>query len=188
MKQLVIFLEERSAKVMLDEFLPRVLPEGVSHRCIPFEGKQDLDKQIGHRLKGWLQPNTAFLILRDQESSNCLVLKESLQQKALVAGRPDTVIRIACHELESWYFGDLQSVGAALQIPKLHQHASSSKYRVPDKIVNPATELDKITHGRYQKVSGSREIGKRLTPSHNTSHSFQVFLKGIDKALASIPN
>lgn len=188
MRQLVIFLEERSAKAMLDEFLPRVLPESVSHRCIPFEGKQDLDKQIGRRLKGWLEPNTAFLILRDQDSSNCLLLKESLLQKAQQAGRPNTVIRIACHELESWYFGDLKSVETALQLPKLHQYASSSKYRVPDKIVNPATELEKITHGHYQKVSGSREIGKHLTPSHNTSHSFKVFLKGIDKALASIPN
>lgn len=54
MSQLVIFLEERSAKAMLDGLLPRILPEGVSYRCVPFEGKQDLDKQIERRLRGWI--------------------------------------------------------------------------------------------------------------------------------------
>lgn len=186
MSQLVIFLEERSAKAMLDGLLPRILPEGVSYRCIPFEGKQDLDKQIERRLRGWIHPATAFLILRDQDASDCQTLKKDLRKKAEKAGRPETIIRIACRELESWYFGDLQAVAEALDLRRLSQHAAKSKYRTPDRIVNPSTELAKITQGLYQKTSGSRAIGKHLVPERNTSQSFQVFLKGIQKALANL--
>jgi len=187
MRQLVIFLEERSAKAMLDGLLPRVIPAGVTYRCIPFEGKQDLDKQIERRLRGWIQPATAFLILRDQDASDCKVLKQGLGQKAANANRPDTVIRIACRELESWYFGDLEAVEKALEIPKLLRHANKRQYRTPDGIVSPSQELEKITSGLYQKTSGSRAIGKYLTPDRNTSASFQVFLQGLEKAIATIP-
>ncbi len=186
MSQLVIFLEERSAKYLLDEFLPRILPEGVAHRCIPFEGKQDLDKNIERRIRGWIAPSTVFMILRDQDHSDCVTLKQSLYTKAEGAGRPDTIVRIACRELESWHFGDLQAVEAALNAQRLQQYASKAKYRYPDRIVSPSSELAKITQGNYQKTSGSRAIGKHLVPVRNTSHSFQVFLKGIEKALSSV--
>lgn len=186
MRQLVIFLEERSAEAMLDGLLPRVLPEGVTYRCICFEGKQDLDKQIERRLRGWIEPATAFLVLRDQDASDCRVLKQGLRQKAENALCPETVIRIACRELESWYFGDLKAVEQALGIPKLQKHAGKKQYRTPDAIVSPSKELDKITSGRYQKTSGSRAIGPLLIPERNTSKSFQVFLQGVDKAIAAI--
>jgi len=186
MRQLVIFLEERSAEAMLQGLLPRILPEGVSHRCVPFEGKQDLDKQIERRLRGWIQPATVFLILRDQDASDCKVLKKALRQKIESAGHPETIIRIACRELESWYFGDLEAVEEALGIPKLQKHAGKKQYRIPDAIVSPSKELEKITSGYYQKTSGSRAIGNFLVPGRNTSHSFQVFLQGIQKALSSL--
>ena len=46
MRELVFFLEEQSAKEMLDSFLPELLDENTRHRCICFEGKQDLEKTI----------------------------------------------------------------------------------------------------------------------------------------------
>lgn len=186
--QIVFFLEERSAKALLDEFLPRILPPHISFRCIPFEGKQDLDRQIEKRLRGWITPNTAFLILRDQDSADCLNLKQSLLKKASNANRPETIVRIACRELESWYFGDLQAVESALQLNGLMKFANKSQYRTPDAITNPASELDKITKGLYQKTSSSRSIGKILIPERNTSQSFQVFLAGVKKAIQQLPS
>lgn len=50
---LVFFLEEKSAEIMLDGILPQILPEGVAYRCVVFEGKQDLEKRLSKRLKGW---------------------------------------------------------------------------------------------------------------------------------------
>ena len=48
-ENLVILLEEPSAKKMLDVVVPKILPPGISHRCIPFQGKSDLEKK--HFLK-----------------------------------------------------------------------------------------------------------------------------------------
>ena len=44
MKNLVCFLEEPSAKEMLEGVLPRLLPADVKFTYIVFEGKQDLKK------------------------------------------------------------------------------------------------------------------------------------------------
>ncbi len=181
MRQLVFFLEEPSAKAMLEGLLPRILPNEVTPRFFVFEGKQDLEKQLERRLRGWCQPNSAFIVLRDQDSGDCEAIKTRLLDLCQRAGPKETLVRIACRELESWYFGDLAAVGAALGISTLASQTSKSKYRTPDKIVNPAIELQRVTGGRYQKISGSRSIGPHLDPTRNTSRSFQVFIGGIQR-------
>ena len=45
MSELVFLLEEPSMKVLLDDLLPRFYPT-LSFRCIPHEGKQDLERSI----------------------------------------------------------------------------------------------------------------------------------------------
>ena len=179
MKQIVFFLEEPSAKAMLEGLLPRVLPVNVTPRYVVFEGKQDLEKHLGRRLRGWHQADTSFIILRDQDSGDCKLIKDHLLEICRASGREDTIVRIACRELESWYFGDLAVVGRALNLSHLAALAAKAKYRVPDKIVNPSAELRSITAGKYQKVGGSRMIGQHLSPNQNTSHSFCVFLQGV---------
>lgn len=57
---LACMLEEPSAREMLKEILPSVLPEDVSLRFVIFEGKQDMEKQIEKRLRGWNIPDTLF--------------------------------------------------------------------------------------------------------------------------------
>ena len=53
MRTLVVFTEEKSAQVMLQSLLPRLLPEKEFHcLCIAFEGKQDLKKQLPIKLRG----------------------------------------------------------------------------------------------------------------------------------------
>ena len=47
MRELVFLLEEMSARALLESLLPRVLSQQVAHRLIPFEGKQDLERQHG---------------------------------------------------------------------------------------------------------------------------------------------
>ena len=188
MKQLVLFLEEASAKAVLEGLLPRLLPENVFVRYIVFEGKTDLEKQIITRLRGWIYPETAFIILRDQDSGDCHEVKHTLREKCIEAGKPATIVRIACRELESWYFGELLAVEKALELPNLSSYAKSAKYRIPDKIVKPSVELAKITNKKYQKISSSRKIGKYLSSEveKNTSVSYSHFISGLNKALASL--
>lgn len=186
MKQLVLFLEEASAKAAFEGLLPRVLPQDVAVRYVVFEGKSDLEKQLGKRLRGWIHPNTAFMVLRDQDAADCHAVKRKLVDICKEAGKPCAVVRVACRELESWYFGELSAVETALGIPKLSDLSRKAKYRTPDAIQSPSAELAKITKGIYQKVSGSREIGKCLSSdtTNNTSVSFGHFITGLSKALA----
>ena len=102
MTQLVLFVEEPSAREMLNGLLPRMLPSDMKFRCIVFEGKQDLEKRLPRKLKGWQAPETAFVVLRDKDNSDCVRIKERLVQICHDAGRADTLVRIACYELESW--------------------------------------------------------------------------------------
>ena len=184
---LVFFPEEPSAREMLKGLLPRVLPDVIAFQYVVFEGKQDLEKNIVRRLRGWRAPNCVFIVLRDQDAGDCLVIKQTLAAKCHEAGKPETVVRIACRELESWYFGDLAAVERGLGVANLVRYGNTQQYRVPDAIRAPATELSKITRNTYQKVSGSRDIGPELSPDANKSRSFQVFIEGVQRAIRYPP-
>jgi hypothetical protein len=155
MKELVFFLEEPSAEAMLEGFLPKIVPEEVAWRIIVFEGKQDLEKRMVKRLQGYLNPDARFVILRDKDSGDCIIIKNRLREKCFQAGKPETMIRIACYELESWYLADLAAVEKGLNIPGLAKRQSQKLYRNPDQTPNPAYELQRIAPV-YQKLSGSR--------------------------------
>jgi hypothetical protein len=180
MMMLVFFLEEPSAEEMLKGVLPKILPKHVVPRYIVFEGKQDLEKQLERRLKHWKTPNTRFLVMRDQDSGDCRVIKQKLLNKCGAAERPDTIVRIACHELESFYLGDLRAVETGLGLNGLSKLQKKRKYRAPDNLPNPAQELISLTKRFYQKVSGSRAIGPHLDLKTNFSHSFNVLFRTIE--------
>ncbi|MFH1110034.1 MAG: DUF4276 family protein [Planctomycetota bacterium] len=183
MRTLVVFTEEMSAKVMLESLLPRLLPrKACSFICVAFEGKQDLEKQLPIKLKGWGAPNTHFIVLRDQDSGDCRTIKRNLKDICVRARKPDVLVRIACRELESWYFGDLAAVETALEIGGLRN--LQERYRNPDRIQCPSEELKRVTRNRYQKVSGSRVIGEHLILDDPRSRSFQHFIGGIRRIMA----
>ena len=175
---LVCFVEERSAEELLRCILPKLLPPSVVPFIIPFEGKQDLEKQLVGKIQNWKTPNSHFLVMRDQDSGDCAVIKQHIHDLCTKAGQPDAMIRIACHELESFYFGDLAAVEAGLGI-RCVPYKKKAKYRNPDAIVNPSRELAKLTRGCYQKVSGSRVIAQYLDLNNNSSHSFTVLVNRI---------
>jgi len=185
MKTLVCLLEEPSAKEMLKGVLPNLLPKEIEIQYIVFEGKQDLDKQLEKRLKGWQTPNSVFLVMRDKDAGNCVQIKQKLGDKARASGKEAvTLIRIACAELESFYLGDLNAVERGIGITHLAKKQQEKKYRTPDTLGNAAEELYKLTGKKYQKVSGSREIAAHLKiDGTNCSHSFNVLLTGIKKLL-----
>jgi hypothetical protein len=181
--QLVLFLEEPSAREMLAGLLPRMLPPDMAFRCVVFEGKQDLEKRLLGKLRGWQAPDTLFVVLRDKDQGDCIQTKERLTRICRDSGRPETLVRIACHELESWYLGDLKAVEQGLGITALARHQAKAKFQHPDRLANPVQELRRLTSNRYQKVSGSRVIGHHLALDGNASHSFSVFISGIRRLI-----
>jgi hypothetical protein len=62
MNELVFFLEEESAKALLEQIVSALIPREhqVHPRFIVFEGKQDLDKQLSKKLRGYLNPRARF--------------------------------------------------------------------------------------------------------------------------------
>jgi hypothetical protein len=177
--RLVFFLEEPSAGYMLDGVLPRLLPDNVSYLWVPFDGKQDLEKQLPRKLKGWLHTeDTRFIILRDQDGGDCKKIKARLHDICVQAGKPDVLIRIACRELESFYLGDLHAVGKGFNKPRLAETQNSRKFRNPDGLGNPIQELERLVP-EYEKGSGSRVISPHLNLETNYSCSFRALITGI---------
>ena len=178
MKHLVFLLEEESMKALLDVLLPQILPQGINFLCIPHEGKQDLEKSIPRKLRAWQTPDTAFVIVRDKDGADCIEIKKRLVNLCQQAGRSDSLVRIACHELESWYLGDLAAVEKAFNIKKLAEQQRNRKYKEPDKLSNASEELEKLVKG-YRKVSGAKKIAAYMDIHQNYSHSFNCFISAV---------
>jgi hypothetical protein len=180
MRTIAFFLEELSAKVMLEGFINahfKYDPAEFDFRYCVHEGKQDLEKNLERRLKGWLLPDTMFVVIRDQDAGDCVLIKKNLHGKCKAAGRPEAVVRIACHELESFYLGDLAAVAQGLGLRNSVKSKNKAFFREPDMIVQPSKKLEALTKGTYQKIDGSRKIAPFLNPQINRSHSFRVLYK-----------
>jgi hypothetical protein len=181
MKELVFLVEGQAEKDLLDVLMPRVLPEGVRHRVIPFEGKQDLEKQMCRRIRGYQNPAARFIVLRDQDShADCKALKAGLIARCEGTGREaHCLVRIACTELETFYLADLAAVERALEMPGLARQQGSRKFRHPDALGSPSRELKALTKLRYEKRAGSRLIGEQLDLDNERSPSFKHLLAGV---------
>lgn len=174
--KLVFLVEEQSMCVFLQGLLPRILSEEISFQIIPHNGKNDLKKSIPRKLKAWNEPNVRFVIIQDQDSSDCRKLKQELKELCQTCGK-EALIRIACIELEAWYFGDLKALSTAYG-KDLERLGEKEKYRIPDEIGNPKQELRKLIP-EHQQISGARKIAPYIDIKRNRSKSFQVFISGV---------
>ncbi|MFA0924034.1 DUF4276 family protein [Xanthomonas fragariae] len=188
MRELVFLLEERSAKAMLENLLPRLLSKDIRYRLVAFEGKQDLEKQLERRIRGYQNPRARFIVLRDLDSHpDCIVMKSKLLEICKRSGRSQyCLVRIACTELETFYLADLAAVGIALQMTTLASQQNHRKFRSPDELGNPSKELRTITKNKYQKVDGSRAIGKYLQLDNVRSASFRNLISGVRRMEAEL--
>jgi hypothetical protein len=144
-----------------------------------FEGRQDLEKQMPNKLRGYLNPRARFIVMRDQDQADCRKVKRSLAALCTRAGRPQTTVRIACRELEAFYLGDLHAVEKGLNISGLAGKQNKARFREPDRLVHPSYELQKLTGNRYQKVAGSRAIAPHLNLQAPRSRSFHHLIRAI---------
>ncbi|PCJ52071.1 MAG: hypothetical protein COA70_12910 [Planctomycetota bacterium] len=178
LRELVFLLEEPSAKDLLKGLLPRIISPAWTVRYIVFEGKQALEKRMMVKLSTWLTPGTLFVILRDQDSGNCVEIKDGLAAKCLEAGKGDALVRIACRELESWVVGDLEAFAEEFSCPQASRRKRQRKFQQPDNLGSPVEELRKFVPS-YQKRDGARRMGHLLNPESNRSVSFRVFCDGV---------
>lgn len=183
MRHLVFLLEEPSAQDALQAWLPGWLPSDVTPHFMVFQGKQDLEKRMVLRMRHWLQPESRFVVMRDQDSGDCKRVKAGLVARCVEAGQPDALVRVACRELESFFVGDWQAVALAFGKPALARLAGKAIYRNPDALGSPSRELARHLPG-YQKRDGARRIAPLVDPARNASRSFHALRTAV-QALGS---
>ena len=184
MSRLVFLLEEYSMKVLLDGLLPRLVPD-LRFLCVPHEGKQDLEKSIPRKLRAWREPGVRFVVIRDNDGGECGALKSHLVGMCRDGRREDTIVRIACQELEAWYLGDPVALSEAFDDASLLQIGGKERYRDPDAVQCPSAELERLVPA-FQKISGARRMASRLSRGRNSSRSFQVLIESVERAAGAM--
>ncbi len=178
MNRIIFLLEEYSMKILLDGLLPRLFPD-LPFLCVPHEGKQDLEKSIPRKLRAWREPGARFVVIRDNDGADCREVKGALLDLCADGQRPDALVRLACQELEAWYFGAPLALAAAFDREELRDIGTKARYRECDAIDQPSKALADLVED-FQKVSGARRMAQYLS-RENRSRSFQVFLDGVDR-------
>lgn len=184
MSRIVFLLEEYSCKVLLDSLLPRLFPQ-LEFLCVAHEGKQDLENSIPRKLRAWREPGVRFVVVRDNDHGDCSTLKARLLGMCREAGREDSLVRLACQELEAWYIGDPEALAEAFEDPSLAKIGGKARYRDPDAVTQPARALEELAPG-FQKVSGARAMAPRLDVSRSASRSFRTFVAGVQRMSESM--
>ena len=185
MNSLVFLVEEPSMAAVLETWLPTFFPE-LNFMCLPHEGKSDLRKSIPRKLRAWQQPNVKFVVLMDNDGRDCRGLKRELLDLCFQSGRPDTLIRIVCQELEAWYLGDPSALAEAFGRQDLVTTLASKKFRDPDSVTKPSLELTSRIP-EFQKIKGAKLIAEHLLIQRNTSTSFGAFVTGIEQLIRRDP-
>jgi hypothetical protein len=178
MSELVFLLEEFSMMEVLKVIVPPLVSKDTTCRFVPHHGKQDLEASIPRKLRAWKTPGVRFVVVRDKDSGDCVKVKENLTNLCRQGFRPDTLIRIACHELESWFLGDLSAVEKAYGLRNIAKRQAERNYSEPDRLANAIQELRKLAP-RYQRIGGSRLIAPHMKIDSNKSKSFQAFISGV---------
>ena len=126
-----------------------------------------------------------FVIVRDQNGGDCRATKKRLSRLCVEAGRTDVIVRIVCRELEAWYLGEPDALADAYGNDKLRGIEKQARFRNPDAVVRPSDVVSRLVPG-FEKISGARLLGARLTREGNRSRSFQVLLDGLDRIATAL--
>lgn len=197
-------VEDDCIKITLQQLLPKMLPVKYKWVIHSFQGKDDLLSKLPTRLRGYRKIGGCgrIVVIIDQDSNNCIELKNKLDRIARNLGlipksqtRDEETFkvmnRIIVEELEAWFFGDNRALSTAFPgVPEsLHK---KEKYRYPDKMHNTWEQLEAVLKraGYYQTGLDKREaaglISQHMVPSINCSKSFQVFREGLNSLVHNI--
>jgi hypothetical protein len=195
-------LEEPSAEAFLSSLLVRNLSDRITFSLHVHQGKRDLLAKLAKRLRGyarWLPETSRIIVLVDRDKDDCIVLKRELEHLAAQAGlRTRTVDcaltcqvvnRIACEELEAWFFGDHAAIRTAYPRVSLHSLGKAA-FRNPDLIAGGTWEALERTlkaagyfSAGLRKVECAQLIGQHLDPTTCSSASFKIFWEAILEAM-----
>ena len=171
-------------KTLLDILLPRFFPD-LLFLCVPHDGKNDLERSIPRKLRGWREPGVRFVVFRDNDRGDCKALKEHLRELCSIREEGHCLIRIACQELEAWYLGEPDALAEAFGREWLREIGARARFRLPDAVAYPSKALAKLVP-EYQKISGARLLANHLTRERNCSPSFQAMMNGVERLASAL--
>jgi Domain of unknown function (DUF4276) len=187
--RMIFLVEEPSMKVLLDGLLPRLFPgwqEKIHFMCVAHEGKSDLDKSVPRKLKEWRIPGDRFIIVRDNDNADCSAVKARYVAMCSSSGRPESLVRLVCQELESWYLGDLWAMGQAFNQPDLMTPNRRKRFKETDSWEKPSIEVERMV-ADFGKVAGARVMSAHLRDvAQNRSPSYKVFVTGVQRVAAEM--
>lgn len=184
-----IFVEEPSAKIVLDVLIPKIIPEGVFYQVHSHQGKQDLEHAIKTTVPSISKiPGARILIVRDQDSGDCKKVKQHIKNIIRGKSHAPTLVRIVCRELETWFLGDLKAVSHAYPRVKPQHYVNKADFRNVDAIQNTNEFLLAIIPEYGDRISLPKlEVAESIAPylylENNSSESFNQFISGIEKLL-----
>lgn len=185
MSDLVFIVEERSKEAFLRAFLPRIgVPDDIVVHYQTGGGHSDFRNLVRAVLHEWRTPGARFIVLCDQDQSDCVERKQELLALIPERQRRSTTTRIVCDELESWYVGEpavleqvLPELGPVAAVPELRGR--------PDAIARPSHRIARrLGWKKLKKVALASEVGALIDPDANTSHSFNLFVRTVRGIIA----
>jgi len=202
--QIEILVEEQSAEEALKHLLPRLIGNRAKWKLINLGSKYKLLGALPQRLAAYSQrigqgEDLRVMVLVDRDDDDCKVLKRRLEAAAINAGlatksTPDAegrfhiVNRIVIEELESWFIGDPAALRQAFtSLPAVD--ATKGIFRNPDnggswEALHRFLKKHGVYKSSYPKIEAARRIAPRLDLNANRSHSFRVFVDGVEALLA----
>lgn len=169
-------LEERSMRCFLETLLPRILPSHLSlghNVCLrPHSGKQDLYKSIPNKLAAAKNANkpTAFVVIHDQDSNDCLELKQRILALFSNYNYPH-LVRMPCRELENWYLGSPETLDLYFQTTRFTSLSRKKQLREPDKHTG-SKFIESKTDRPLAKTEIATFMGANIALDNTRSKSF----------------
>lgn len=182
-----IFVEEPSAKIVLDIIIPKMIPDNTFFQVHSHQGKQDLEHAIKTTVPSISKiPGARILVVRDQDSGDCKKVKKQLLRLIGKRVESPTLVRIVCRELEAWFLGDLQAVSEAYPRVKAKANINKADFRDVDNIQHANKFLLAIIPEYKNRESLPKlEVAESITPyldlKNNSSASFNHFVSGVEK-------
>jgi hypothetical protein len=185
MNNIVVMVEEASMKVVVEEIAKKL---GLKQRTtvLSHQGKTDLEASFPRKLKSWNMPGeTRFVICRDNDGSNCRLLKDKLVESAKASAKHEFKVRIVMNELEAWYLGDLPALEhVGLVKPGFaKKYGAKKSFREPERLTNAKQELLKLVKSRGQNTL-AKIIAPHLDLEQNAAPSFIQFVSALQWAAA----
>lgn len=186
-----IFVEEPSAKIVLDVILPKIIVENAFFQVHSHQGKQDLEHAIKTTIPSISKiPGARILVMRDQDNEDCKKVKKHLLKIIKNKSVSPTLVRIVCRELEAWFLGDLKAVSQAYPRVKPQQYITKSDFRNVDLIQNANEFLLAIipeykNRDSLPKLEVAESVAPYLDLANNSSSSFTHFISGVNKLISA---